>query len=125
MVPLSMLPMQYRKSGSITIKVYCSMVPVPSGRLGDLCPIELHARAVWVRVGPRGLVWLMMLLMQYRKSGSITIKVCYQMVPVPSGRLADLCLMELRAQTVWVREGGAGPEQVCLCRAGPQGPFNL
>jgi hypothetical protein len=71
------------------------------------------------------MVPLSILLMHYRKSGSITIKVYCYMVPVLSGKLGDLCLMELRAQTVWVRDGQARPEQVRLCRTGPQAPFNL
>ena len=71
------------------------------------------------------MVLLRMLPMHYRKSGSITIKVYYYMVPVLSGRLGDLCLMELRAQTVRVRDGQPQPEQVRLCRTRPQAPFNL
>ena len=117
--------MHYRKSGSITIKVYYYMVPVPSGRSVALFLVELCAQTGWVRVGPRGLVWLMMLLMHSLKSGSITINLYYYMDPVLSGRLGDRCLMELRAQTVWVRDGQARPEQVRLCRTGPQAPFNL
>ncbi|KPV71592.1 uncharacterized protein RHOBADRAFT_56624 [Rhodotorula graminis WP1] len=69
-----MLLMRWPKSGSITIKVYDYMVPVPSSRLVALFLMELCAQTGWVRVGPRGLVWLTMLLMHWSKSGSITIK---------------------------------------------------
>ena len=65
------------------------------------------------------MVPLSMLLMHYRKSGSITIEVCYQMVPVLSGRPVALFLIELRVQRVWVRDGQARPEPVRLGRTGP------
>ena len=117
--------MHYRKSGSININLYYYMVPAPSGRSVALFLMELCAQTGWVRVGPRGLVWLMMLVMHWLKSGSITINLYYYMVPVLSGKLGDLCLMELRAQTGWVRDGQPRPEQVRPCRTGPQAPFSL
>jgi hypothetical protein len=98
--------------------VYYCLVPVPSGRSVALFLMELCAQTGWVQGGPTGLVWLTMLLMHWPKSGSITIKVYYCMVPVPSGRSVALFLIELRMQRVLVRDGQACPEQVRLGRTG-------
>ncbi|KPV71593.1 uncharacterized protein RHOBADRAFT_50395 [Rhodotorula graminis WP1] len=108
LVWLRMLLLHWPKSGSITIKVYYCMVPVPSSRSVALFLMELCAQTGWVQVGPRGLVWLRMLLLHWPKSGSTTIKVYYCMVPVPSSRSVALFLMELCAQTGWVRVGPRG-----------------